>query len=108
VQVAQLHDTQAQLREKTQQQQQVQGQLQRTQGRISALEALQQAALNPDQGVQEWLEHQQLQQQPRLWDGLKVAAGWELAVETVLAADLQAVQVQSWEDLDVSRLTTGH
>ena len=108
VQVAQLHDTQAQLREKTQQQQQVQGQLQRTQGRISALEALQQAALNPDQGVQEWLEHQQLQQQPRLLDGLKVAAGWELAVETVLAADLQAVQVQSWEDLDVSRLTTGH
>lgn len=69
---------------------------------------MQQAALNPDQGVHEWLEQQQLQQQPRLLDGLKVAAGWELAVETVLAADLHAVQVDSWADLDVSSLSSGH
>ncbi len=55
--------------------------MQRLQGRISAFEALQQAALNPEQGVQEWLASQQLQQQPRVLDGLKVEAGWELAVE---------------------------
>ena len=108
LQAAQLEDNQAHLNDKNQQQQQLQGQLQRLQGRISALEALQQAALNPDQGVQEWLEQQQLQQQPRVLDGLKVAAGWELAVETVLAADLQAVQVDSWTDLDVSSLNSGH
>ncbi|NLY13773.1 MAG: chromosome segregation protein SMC, partial [Gammaproteobacteria bacterium] len=108
LQRAQLQDTQEHLNEKNQQQQQLQGQLQRIQGRVSALEALQQAALNPDQGVHEWLEQQQLQQQPRLLDGLKVAAGWELAVETVLAADLQAVQVDSWADLDVSSLSSGH
>ncbi len=108
LQAEQLQDTQEQLTEKNQQQQQVQGQLQRLHGRISALEALQQAALNPDQGVQEWLENQQLQQQPRLLEGLKVAAGWELAVETVLAADLQAVQIESWADLELSSLSSGH
>lgn len=105
---AQLHDTQEQWAEKNQQQQQAQSQLQRLQGRISALEALQQAALNPEQGVQEWLETQQLQQQPRLLEGLRVAAGWELAVETVLAADLQAVQVDSWVDLQLDGLHNGH
>ena len=108
LQAAQLQDTQEQLTEKNQQQQQVQGQLQRLQGRISALEALQQAALNPEQGVQEWLASQQLQQQPRVLDGLKVEAGWELAVETVLAADLQAVQVESWADLALTDLSSGH
>ena len=108
LQAAQLYDTQEQLSEKNQQQQQVQGQLQRLQGRISALEALQQAALNPDQGVQEWLQSQQLQQQPRLLEGLRVESGWELAVETVLAADLQAVQIDSWADLDLSSLSSGH
>ena len=108
LQAEQLQDTQEQLTQKSQQQQQVQGQLQRLHGRISALEALQQAALNPDQGVQEWLEHQQLQQQPRLLEGLKVEAGWELAVETVLAADLQAVQIDSWADLELSSLSSGH
>ena len=108
IQAAQLQDSQAQLTEKNQQQQSVQGQLQRLQGRISALEALQQAALNPEQGVQEWLQTQQLQQQPRLVEGLKVAAGWELAVETVLAADLQAVQVENWADLELSSLSSGH
>ena len=108
LQATQLQDTQEQLTAKNQQQQQVQGQLQRLQGRISALEALQQAALNPEQGVQEWLDSQQLQQQPRLLDGLKVEAGWELAVETVLAADLQAVQINSWADLDLSSLHNGH
>src|SRR5699024_9014581 len=59
-------------------------------------------------GVQEWLVSQQLQQQPRLLDGLKVAAGWELAVETVLAADLQAVQVDHWDDLALTDLSSGH
>lgn len=108
LQATQLQDTQEQLTAKNQQQQQVQGQLQRLQGRISALETLQQAALNPEQGVQEWLDSQQLQQQPRLLDGLKVEAGWELAVETVLAADLQAVQIDSWADLDLSSLHNGH
>lgn len=107
-QAAQLHDTQEQLSAKQQQQQLLQGQLQRLQGRMSALEALQQAALNPEQGVQEWLESQQLQQQPRLLEGLKVAAGWELAVETVLAADLQAVQVTDWAELDLGSLHNGH
>ncbi len=108
LQAAQLQDTQQQLTDKSQQQQQVQGQLQRLQGRIAALEALQQAALNPEQGVQEWLETQQLQQQPRLLEGLKVAAGWELAVETVLAADLQAVQVENWAELELGSLHSGH
>ena len=86
LQAKQLQDTQEQLSEKSQQQQQVQGQLQRLQARVSALDALQQAALNPEHGVQRW----------------------ELAVETVLAADLQAVQVENWADFELSALSSGH
>lgn len=73
--------------------QQLHGEQQRQAGRIASLEALQQAAREPDAGAGAWLRQQQLDHLPRLGDGLRVEAGWELAVETVLGADLQAVLV---------------
>ncbi len=73
--------------------QQLHGEQQRNAGRIASLEALQQAAREPDAAAAQWLRQQQLERQPRLGDGLRVAPGWELAVETVLGADLQAVLV---------------
>jgi chromosome segregation protein len=69
-------------------------QLQTLRGRQASLEALQQAALGKnDQLVTGWLQQQQLMQQPRLAESLKVLPGWELAVETVLGPYLEAVCV---------------
>ncbi|TWC30350.1 condensin subunit Smc [Pseudomonas sp. SJZ079] len=79
------------LQQAGQAQQQAQGELQRLNGRLASLEALQQAALDPGKGAGEWLREHQLNQRPRLAEGLRVETGWELAVETVLGADLQAV-----------------
>lgn len=100
-----------QLREDLQQagqaQQQAQGELQRLNGRLASLEALQQAALDPGQGAGEWLREQNLLQSPRLAEGLRVEAGWELAVETVLGADLQAVLLDDFAGLDFAALEQG-
>ncbi|MEQ6329082.1 chromosome segregation protein SMC [Pseudomonas chengduensis] len=100
-----------QLREELQQagqaQQQAQGELQRLSGRLASLEALQQAALDPGQGAGEWLREQNLLQRPRLAEGLRVEAGWELAVETVLGADLQAVLLDDFAGLDFAALEQG-
>ena len=91
----------------TQTQQQAQGELQRLNGRLASLEALQQAALDPGKGVGEWLREQQLSERPRLAEGLRVAAGWELAVETVLGADLHAVMLDDYQGLEFTGLTQG-
>ncbi|NNJ16547.1 chromosome segregation protein SMC [Pseudomonas putida CSV86] len=88
-----------QLQQATQAQQQAQGELQRLGGRLASLEALQQAALEPGKGAAEWLREQGLEQRPRLAEGLRVESGWELAVETVLGADLQAVLVEGFDTL---------
>ncbi|MDP3365364.1 MAG: chromosome segregation protein SMC, partial [Pseudomonas sp.] len=100
-----------QLREDLQQagqaQQQAQGELQRLNGRLASLEALQQAALDPGQGAGDWLREQNLLQRPRLAEGLRVEAGWELAVETVLGADLQAVLLDDFAGLDFTALQQG-
>lgn len=83
------------------------GELQRLNGRIASLEALQQAAMDPGKGVSEWLVEHGLDLRPRLADGMRVEAGWELAVETVLGADLQAVLLDEFDDLDLSGFEQG-
>ncbi len=63
------------------------------QGKIASLEALQQEAINgANESVQAWLEAHQLADQSRLAEDLE-APGWELALETVLGGDLEAVCV---------------
>ncbi len=100
-----------QLRQELQQlaaeQHQAQGELQRLNGRIASLEALQQAALDPGQGALEWLREQGLEQRPRLAEGLRVEPGWELAVETVLGADLQAVLLDGFDGLALAGFGKG-
>ncbi|MDV9033273.1 chromosome segregation protein SMC [Pseudomonas sp. RAC1] len=91
----------------SQDQQQRQGELQRLGGRLASLEALQQAALEPGAGAGEWLQRQGLGERPRLAEGLRVQPGWELAVETVLGADLQAVLVDDLAELDFAALEQG-
>ena len=74
------------------------GQLQSMKGRHSSLEALQQAALGKTEGeVAQWLSDNRLNEAQRLAQGLKVAAGWERAVECVLGFHLEAVCVDGMD-----------
>ncbi|WP_278386207.1 chromosome segregation protein SMC [Stutzerimonas kunmingensis] len=106
-----LNERLEQLREElqlaTRTQQQAQGELQRLNGRIASLEALQQAAMEPGKGVAEWLREQGLERRPRLADGLRVEPGWELAVETVLGADLQAVLLDDFAEVELAGFQQG-
>ena len=87
------------LQQLQQQQREVQAQLdmqrsrrQSVQGRLASLETLQQSGLDKaNKKRTQWLREQGLEQQPRLAEQLQVKAGWELAVETVLADDLDAI-----------------
>jgi chromosome segregation protein len=84
--------------------------MQDVEGRIVSLEALQRAALGEGQGkVVDWLRSRGLEDRPRLARQLSVDPGWERAVETVLGAYLEAVCVESIEDVagTLESLTTG-
>ncbi len=102
-----LEQLRDELQQATRAQQQAQGELQRLNGRIASLEALQQAAMEPGKGVAEWLREQGLEQRPRLADGLRVEPGWELAVETVLGADLQAVLLDDFAEVELAAFQQG-
>ena len=106
-QAERLQQLRNELQQTGQSQQQAQGELQRLNGRLASLEALQQAALDPGKGAGDWLREQQLNERPRLAEGLRVEAGWELAVETVLGADLQAVLLDDFNGLDFANLAQG-
>ena len=70
--------------------------LQGAQGRLASLETLQQAALGKEQqNVAEWLEGRGLADARRLAERVQADEDWQLAVETVLGAHLQAVCVDS-------------
>ena len=66
-------------------------QLQELQGRRAGLTTLLDAARAKGEGAGAWLKARGLEKLPRLADGLDVEPGWELAVETVLGTDLQAL-----------------
>jgi chromosome segregation protein len=70
--------------------------LQTDRGRLTSLEALQEAALGKStEQLNRWLEAQTLDERRRLAQDLVVENGWERAVETVLGPYLQAVGVES-------------
>ena len=72
----------------------IRSELQSKRGRYASLEALQQAALGQQQGaISDWLQSNGLDGKARLAQSLKIASGWEKAVETVLGDHLQAVCV---------------
>ncbi|TAM11321.1 MAG: chromosome segregation protein SMC [Nevskiaceae bacterium] len=67
-------------------------------GRVASLETLQQAALKvDDKALGRWLGEQGWGSRPRLVDVLRVDAGWEAAVEHVLAGLLQAPVLDDWQ-----------
>jgi chromosome segregation protein len=83
---------------------------QEVEGRIVSLEALQRAALGQGQGkVVDWLKSRGLEHSPRLAQQLSVDKGWDRAVETVLGSYLEAVCVDSLDDVagTLESLTAG-
>ncbi len=70
----------------------------RHRARAASLDALQQEALGPGAGgLADWLEARGLADAPRLAQSMRVAPGWEHAVETVLGVRLQAVRTDTFE-----------
>ncbi len=77
---------------------QARSELQRQKGQFSSLDALQKSALGQtDDKLNRWLKDKSLSERSRLGERIKVASGWEPAVEAVLGDTLQAVCV---DDLD--------
>lgn len=90
----QLPDYQQRLQNNQQTLDQQRSEQQQAQGRLASLETLQNAALQQDNEAQQtWLQQNQWQDNLRLAACLSVEAGWELAVETVLQHDLDAIAV---------------
>lgn len=85
--------------------------LQQSKGRHASLTALQQAALqNNDGKFKSWLEHSNLADKPRLLNKMQVASGWEKAVEAVFTSHLEAVCVNNINDFQgaLQQLTSGN
>ena len=75
-------------------------QLQTARGRLASLEALQHAALGQEESpASAWLSQFGLDKKRRLGEVLQVEAGWEMAVETVLAGFIDSVLVDGAHDL---------
>ncbi len=80
------------LRDSIARQHELKGEINRREGRLESLKALQQAARQSGKGMA-WLETNGLKSAPRLVEQLEVAQGWEAAVETVLGFWLDSVMV---------------
>jgi chromosome segregation protein len=108
--VATLQSERGRERELAQAAQAARRETQEIEGRIVSLEALQRAALGQGQGkVVDWLKSRGLEASPRLARQLSVDKGWDRAVETVLGSYLEAVCVDSIEDVagTLESLTAG-
>jgi len=76
--------------------------LQDARGREASLETLQQAALRQDDAaLGQWLDQRGWSAQPQLATAIRVTAGWEAAVEHVLAGVLQAPLLPEWEPVQL-------
>ena len=79
----------------------------RHRARVASLDALQQEALGTGAGrLADWLEARALADAPRLAQAMRVAPGWERAVETVLGARLQAVRTGPFEAIAADAAAT--
>ncbi|HKO89332.1 MAG TPA: chromosome segregation protein SMC [Burkholderiales bacterium] len=67
-------------------------------GRLSTLQKIQ-AQVEQSGKIQDWLGKHGLQDLPRLWQNLKVDAGWETAVESVLRERVHALALSDPEML---------
>ena len=76
--------------------------LAQTEARLNALQQLQHK-LDNDKNLGAWLQQQQLDKLPRLWQSVRIENGWEDALEAVLRERLNAIalpslqQVAAWQ-----------
>ncbi|MGA9165551.1 MAG: chromosome segregation protein SMC, partial [Thiobacillus sp.] len=82
--------------------------LHQTEAELAALKKLQES-LKADEKLGSWLAQRNLEHAPRLWESLRVAPGWEAAVEAVLRERLQSVAADAqsnwFADAPPARLT---
>jgi len=76
--------------------QQLERQLAQVEAKLSALNLLQ-AQTDNDKNLQRWLVDHQLDKLPRLWQFIRIEAGWEDALEAVLRERLNAIALQGLE-----------
>lgn len=89
---------------------QLRTELSRNRGQLASLEALQQAALGQqNETTSQWLQQHQLHSHSQVAQQLQVPERWQLAVETVLGQQLEAVCVDNIEALaaDLMHLEAG-
>jgi chromosome segregation protein len=72
-------------------------QLAQTEARLNALEQLQRQ-IDQDKNLKNWLAKYQLDHVPRLWQAIRIDAGWEDALEAVLRERLNALAVAHLDD----------
>ncbi|WP_027150459.1 chromosome segregation protein SMC [Methylobacter tundripaludum] len=111
----QLEDLHQQIREQRQQIKQYhdglhthRSEMQSVKGKITSLELLQQHAMGKDnKHLSAWLESVDLVENRRLAEFLDVQAGWDTAVETVLGSYLEAICIESADQVipGLQRLT---
>ncbi|MDI1279078.1 chromosome segregation protein SMC [Methylobacter sp.] len=111
----QLEDLHQQIREQRQQIKQYhdglhthRSEMQSVKGKITSLELLQQHAMGKDnKHLSAWLESVDLAKNRRLAEFLDVQAGWDTAVETVLGSYLEAICIESADQIipGLQRLT---
>jgi chromosome segregation protein len=87
---AQLPLADNQRRERRAALQQQERELAQTEARLHALQQLQQK-LDNDENLNMWLQQHQLDKLPRLWQSVRVADGWDDALEAVLRERLNAI-----------------
>lgn len=84
--------------------------LQSLKGRSASLEALQKAALGRNnEGMNRWLQGRELHESKRLGESIRVASGYEAAVEAVLGDYLQSICVENIDNVQslLSELPAG-
>ena len=66
------------------------------QGKLATLQGIQ-SQVEENSKIQEWIDRHQLASKPRLWQKIRVAPGWEAAVESVLRERLHAMEMSDPE-----------
>ena len=77
--------------------QELERQLAQVEAKLAALKQLQQQTDN-DKNLQQWLADHQLDNLPRLWQSIRIDAGWEDALEAVLRERLNAIALQKLDE----------
>ena len=77
--------------------QELERQLAQIEAKLAALKQLQQQTDN-DKNLKQWLAHHQLDNLPRLWQSIRIEAGWEDALEAVLRERLNAIGLQKLDE----------